>query len=37
LRSVDWPRKPDIEEIPDRFVQMVIKAKPPEPPKETRE
>jgi TonB family protein len=35
LRSVDWPRKPDIEEIPDRFVQMVIKAKPPEPPKET--
>jgi hypothetical protein len=35
LRSVDWPRKPDIEEIPDRFVQMVIKAKPPEPTKET--
>jgi TonB family protein len=35
LRSVDWPRKPDIEELPDRFVQMVIKAKPPEPPKET--
>ena len=34
LRSVDWPRKPDIEEIPDRFVQMVVKAKPPEPPKE---
>jgi outer membrane biosynthesis protein TonB len=33
LRSVDWPRKPDIEEIPDRFVQMVIKAAP-EPPKE---
>jgi TonB family protein len=31
LRSVDWPRKPDIEEIPDRFVQMVVKAKPPEP------
>jgi hypothetical protein len=24
LRSVDWPRKPDIEEIPDRFVQMVV-------------
>lgn len=34
LRSVDWPRKPDIEEIPDRFVQMVVKAKPPEPPKD---
>jgi outer membrane biosynthesis protein TonB len=29
LRSVDWPRKPDIEEIPDRFVQMAIKAPPP--------
>ncbi|HVR03366.1 MAG TPA: AgmX/PglI C-terminal domain-containing protein, partial [Polyangia bacterium] len=25
LRSVDWPRKPDIEDIPDRFVQMVKK------------
>jgi outer membrane biosynthesis protein TonB len=25
LRSVDWPRKPDIEEIPDRFVQMVVR------------
>ena len=35
LRSVDWPRKPDLEEIPDRFVQMVVKAKPPEPHKET--
>lgn len=34
LRSVDWPRKPDLEAIPDRFVQMVIKAKPPEPPKD---
>jgi hypothetical protein len=33
LRNVDWPRKPDLEEIPDRFVQMVIK-KQPEPPKE---
>lgn len=29
LRTVDWPRKPDIEEIPDRFVQMVVKK--PEP------
>ena len=28
LRNVDWPRKPDIEEIPDRFVQMVIKKAP---------
>jgi hypothetical protein len=25
LRSVDWPRKPDIEAVPDRFVQMVKK------------
>ena len=25
LRNVDWPRKPDIEEVPDRFVQMVVK------------
>jgi len=29
LRSVDWPRKPDIEEIPDRFVAMVKKIEPP--------
>jgi TonB family protein len=34
LRNVDWPRKPDIEEIPDRFVQMAVKAKPPEAPKQ---
>jgi hypothetical protein len=34
LRSVDWPRKPDIEEIPDRFVQMV--KKPEEPKKEEK-
>jgi outer membrane biosynthesis protein TonB len=33
-RGVDWPRTPDIEEIPDRFVQMVVRAKPPEKPKE---
>lgn len=25
LRSVDWPRKPDIESVPDRFVKMVQK------------
>jgi len=36
LRNVDWPRKPDIEEIPDRFVHMMIKKveKPPEAKKE---
>src|SRR3954454_14662218 len=27
LRSVDWPRKPDIEAVPDRFVKMVQKPK----------
>ena len=31
LRSVDWPRKPDVEEIPDRFVQMVVRKVPPPP------
>src|SRR3954462_2794305 len=25
LRNVAWPRKPDIEAVPDRFVQMVVK------------
>ena len=25
LRNVDWPRKPDIESVPDRFVQMIVK------------
>src|SRR6266700_390714 len=36
LRNVDWPRRPDIEEIPDRFVKMVVKkvAPPPEKKKE---
>ena len=28
LRNVDWPRKPDIEEIPDRFVKMVTQQLP---------
>ena len=39
LRNVDWPRKPDIEEIPDRFVQMVVKKeeKKPEEKKEVAE
>ena len=38
LRNVDWPRKPDIESIPDRFVQMVVKKveKPPEKPVEKK-
>jgi hypothetical protein len=28
LRQVDWPRKPVIDELPDRFVQMVRRPKP---------
>ena len=36
LRSVDWPKKPDIEEIPDRFVQMVVKKKVEPPPEEKK-
>jgi outer membrane biosynthesis protein TonB len=31
LRSVDWPRKPDIEAVPDRFVKMVQKKEEPKP------
>jgi hypothetical protein len=31
LRNIDWPRKPDIEEIPDRFVQMLVPKKIDEP------
>jgi hypothetical protein len=31
LRNIDWPRKPDIEEIPDRFVQMIVPKKVEEP------
>jgi hypothetical protein len=36
LRNVDWPREVDVEAIPDRFVQMVIKKQepPPQPVKE---
>jgi hypothetical protein len=34
LRNVDWPRKPDIEELPDRFVQMIVPPKKEEPKKE---
>jgi outer membrane biosynthesis protein TonB len=33
LRNVDWPRKPDIEEIPDRFVKMVSQQPKKEEPK----
>jgi hypothetical protein len=27
LRNIDWPRKPDIEDVPDRFVQMLVPPK----------
>jgi outer membrane biosynthesis protein TonB len=39
LRNVDWPRRPDIEAIPDRFVKMVQKKeeKKPEVAKKTEE
>jgi hypothetical protein len=30
LRNVDFPRKPDVEELPDRFVQMIVQKKPEE-------
>ncbi len=36
LRNVDWPRKPDIEAVPDRFVQMVQVKKPEEKKVETK-
>jgi TonB family protein len=36
LRNVDWPRKPDIEEIPDRFVKMKAQPKKEEPKKEEK-
>jgi hypothetical protein len=28
LRTVDWPRKPNLEDVPDRFVQVVAKPQP---------
>ena len=31
LRNIDWPRQPDVEEIPDRFVQMLVPKKIEEP------
>jgi TonB family protein len=32
LRQVDWPRRPDIEAIPDRFVHQIVHAPRPTPP-----
>lgn len=31
LRTVDWPRQPDIEEIPDRFVKVLVPKKVEQP------
>lgn len=31
LRNIDWPRQPDVEELPDRFVQMIVPKKVEEP------
>ena len=32
LRQVDWPRRPSIEEIPDRFVRQLVRTPRPAPP-----
>jgi TonB family protein len=32
LRGVDWPRRPDIAEVPDRFVRIAPRLRPPPPP-----
>ena len=31
LRGVDWPRTPDVEEVPDVFVRQIIRRPPPPP------
>ena len=36
LRNIDFPRKPDIEELPDRFVQMIVPKKMEEKKVETK-
>jgi hypothetical protein len=33
LRGVDWPRKPAIDELPDRFVHEMLVRRPPAPPR----
>ena len=32
LRQVDWPRRPSIEEVPDRFVRQIVHTPRPTPP-----
>jgi hypothetical protein len=33
LRQVDWPRRPSLEEIPDRFIRQVVRVPRPAPPR----
>jgi hypothetical protein len=33
LSRVDWPHKPPLDEVPDRFISMIVKAPPKEPEK----
>jgi len=33
LRQVDWPRRPNIEEVPDRFIHQVVRMPRPTTPK----
>jgi TonB family protein len=32
LRQVDWPRRPSLEEVPDRFVRQIVQVPRPKPP-----
>jgi hypothetical protein len=32
LRQVDWPRRPSLEDIPDRFIRQIVRAPRPTPP-----
>ena len=32
LRQVDWPRRPSLEEIPDRFIRQIVRTPRPTPP-----
>jgi hypothetical protein len=31
LRQVDWPRRPSLEEVPDRFIRQIVRAPRPTP------
>ncbi len=36
LRQVDWPRRPSLEEIPDRFIRQMARVRRPVPPSVAR-